>query len=108
MEIFLCIDDFYFVRYTSRHFIVVENIVDNSEQEAQSGVYAALSLAWQLGYTIVLPLLIFGAGGRYLDKRFGSAPFLYKSNKLFLYHKLFLSLITNSDLREFKVKDSAL
>lgn len=51
--------------------------MDNSETREKTLVYVALGLAWQLGYTIVIPLLIFALGGRYLDQRFDSAPLLF-------------------------------
>jgi len=38
--------------------------------------FSALSLAWQLGYTIAVPLVAFALGGRWLDKKLGTTPFL--------------------------------
>ena len=35
-----------------------------------------LSLAWDLGYIIVVPLVVFALGGRLLDKHFGTSPLL--------------------------------
>ncbi len=49
----------------------------SGESKEKTLFYVALGLAWQLGYTIVIPLLIFALGGRYLDKRFDSAPVLF-------------------------------
>lgn len=37
----------------------------------------ALGFAWQLGYTIVMPLLIFGIGGRALDRYFDTSPIMF-------------------------------
>tara|TARA_Y100000031_G_C8117747_1_gene336724 strand:+ start:545 stop:835 length:291 start_codon:yes stop_codon:yes gene_type:complete len=51
--------------------------VDKSEGREKTLMYVALGLAWQLGYTIVIPLLIFALGGRYLDKKFDSSPVLF-------------------------------
>lgn len=36
----------------------------------------ALNLAWELGYTIVIPLVLFALAGRYADKAFGTSPWL--------------------------------
>ena len=38
--------------------------------------WSAVSLAWELGYTIAVPLVIFALGGRFLDKKLGTSPFL--------------------------------
>ena len=40
------------------------------------GLLAALSLAWELGYTIAIPIVIFAFLGRFLDKKFDSSPWL--------------------------------
>jgi F0F1-type ATP synthase assembly protein I len=37
----------------------------------------AAGFALELGYAIAVPLVVFGAAGRYLDGRFGSAPMLF-------------------------------
>ncbi len=37
----------------------------------------ALGYAWQFGYTVVVPLVLFGLGGRWLDDAFGTAPWLF-------------------------------
>lgn len=38
--------------------------------------FSALGLAWELGYTIAVPLVIFALGGRFLDKKLGTSPWL--------------------------------
>jgi hypothetical protein len=38
--------------------------------------FSALSLAWNLGYTIAIPLVVFALAGRWADKKLGTAPFL--------------------------------
>jgi len=38
--------------------------------------YSALGLAWQLGYTIAVPLVALALLGRFLDKKLGTSPFL--------------------------------
>ena len=35
-----------------------------------------MGLAWELGYTIALPLVLFALVGRFLDKTLGTSPFL--------------------------------
>ncbi|PIR50191.1 hypothetical protein COU79_00810 [Candidatus Peregrinibacteria bacterium CG10_big_fil_rev_8_21_14_0_10_54_7] len=39
----------------------------------------SLRLAWNLGYIIAIPVVLFGFGGAYLDKHFGTSPFLVLS-----------------------------
>lgn len=36
----------------------------------------ALNLAWELGYTIAIPIVILGFGGAWLDKKYGTSPAL--------------------------------
>ncbi|PJC36778.1 hypothetical protein CO046_04100 [Candidatus Peregrinibacteria bacterium CG_4_9_14_0_2_um_filter_53_11] len=47
---------------------------------------ALLSLAWELGYLIALPIVILGFGGALLDKKLGTSP-------LFLLLGIALSLV---------------
>ncbi|MFH1098463.1 MAG: AtpZ/AtpI family protein [Candidatus Uhrbacteria bacterium] len=44
------------------------------EQHQRSPVWAALAFAWELGYTIAIPLVVFALLGRFLDRRFGTTP----------------------------------
>ena len=37
-------------------------------------IWQALSLAWELGFMIALPIVAFGMFGKYLDGRWGTAP----------------------------------
>ena len=36
----------------------------------------ALGLAWELGYTVAIPIIIFALGGRMLDTKLGSSPWM--------------------------------
>ncbi len=38
--------------------------------------FSALSLAWELGYTIAAPIVVLALGGRFLDKKLGTAPWM--------------------------------
>lgn len=38
--------------------------------------FSALSLAWELGYTIAVPIVVLALLGRFLDKRMGTSPWL--------------------------------
>ena len=38
--------------------------------------FSALKLAWDLGFTIAIPLVVFALTGRFADKKLGTSPFL--------------------------------
>ena len=38
--------------------------------------WSAVSLAWEMGYSIAIPLVVFALIGRFLDKKFGTSPWL--------------------------------
>ncbi len=38
--------------------------------------WSALGFAWELGYSIAIPLVLFAMGGRYLDKMWGTSPWI--------------------------------
>ncbi|OGL68588.1 hypothetical protein A3B21_00810 [Candidatus Uhrbacteria bacterium RIFCSPLOWO2_01_FULL_47_24] len=42
----------------------------------EGNTWSALSLAWELGYTIAVPIVVFALGGRWLDRRFDTSPWL--------------------------------
>ncbi len=41
-----------------------------------SALLLALRLAWNLGYIIAIPAFLFGFGGAYADKYWGTSPLL--------------------------------
>ena len=61
------------------------------ENRNKEGVWQALSLAWQLGYSIAIPLVLFALGGRLLDKYLNTSPWL-------LLAGIFISLILSTIL----------
>ncbi|MEI8230183.1 MAG: AtpZ/AtpI family protein [Candidatus Peregrinibacteria bacterium] len=38
------------------------------------GLFLSLRLAWNLGYIIALPVVVFGFGGALADKKLGTSP----------------------------------
>lgn len=48
--------------------------------------WSALSFAWELGYSIAIPIVLFTLGGRLLDKKLQTSPWL-------LLVGLFISII---------------
>jgi F0F1-type ATP synthase assembly protein I len=43
-------------------------------QKARSAMWTALGIALELGYLIAIPIIAFGLGGAWLDKKFGTSP----------------------------------
>lgn len=48
----------------------------DEKTKSQSSTWFALSLAWQLGYTIAIPVVVFALLGRFLDKKLDTSPLL--------------------------------
>lgn len=44
------------------------------QEPKQLGYALSLRLAWNLGYIIAIPAVVFGFGGAYLDKSWGTSP----------------------------------
>lgn len=61
-------------------------------------LWTTLNLAWELGYTIAIPIVIFGLGGAWLDKRIGSSP-------AFLLSGIFLSIMISGYAVYRKIKN---
>lgn len=47
-----------------------------NKQNNKNDTWSALGLAWELGYLIVVPLVLFALGGRFLDKKLGTSPWM--------------------------------
>lgn len=58
----------------------------------------ALQLAWNLGYMIVVPILVFGVGGVFLDKKLDSFP-------LFVFIGFILAMTISLGVVYVKTKD---
>jgi len=50
------------------------NKKQQSEQAKKMNWLSTLSLAWELGYTIAIPIVVLGFGGAYADKKLGTTP----------------------------------
>ena len=53
------------------------------ENNKQSDTWSALGFAWNLGYSIAIPLILFALGGRFLDKYMGTSPWFLLGGILF-------------------------
>lgn len=47
--------------------------------------YSAMGVVGELGYLIAIPAFLFGFGGAYLDKYFGTSPWLLLSGFLLAF-----------------------
>jgi F0F1-type ATP synthase assembly protein I len=47
-----------------------------TQNSQKSSFWQALGIAWELGYVIAIPIVVFALGGRMLDKHFNSSPWL--------------------------------
>jgi len=51
--------------------------MDNKpSQNKEDKSFSALSLAWELGYLMAIPLVVLALLGRFLDKTWGTSPWL--------------------------------
>ena len=53
-----------------------------AEAPLQQGFWKALGVAWELVYTIAVPIVVLGLGGRLLDRHFSTSPWLFLTGVL--------------------------
>lgn len=56
-------------------------ITNNSSQ--RNALLQALSYAWEFGYLVAVPLILFAVLGRFLDKKLATGPWLFLAGILF-------------------------
>jgi F0F1-type ATP synthase assembly protein I len=69
----------------------------NQGPVANRSMFQALGLAWELGYTIAIPLVILAFGGRLLDRTLDTSPW-------FLLAGVLLSIVASTWLVYRKTK----
>lgn len=47
------------------------------EKPSRSPLWQALGLAWELGYTIAIPLVLFALAGRWADRVLDTKPWMF-------------------------------
>lgn len=47
---------------------------DQKARSIRQDLMLAVRLAWNFGYIIAIPAVVFGFGGAYLDKQYGTSP----------------------------------
>jgi len=51
--------------------------MENNEKEvSKNETWSALGFAWNLGYSIAVPLVLLALGGRLLDRKLGTSPWM--------------------------------
>jgi len=73
--------------------------------------WSALSLAWELGYSIAIPLVLLALLGRFIDKKFGTSPWFLLIGVIFsliistvLVYKKTIMIMDDSENKEKKEK----
>lgn len=61
------------------NFLIFNKMEDNKKENSS---WSALGFAWELGYSIVIPIVIFALAGRILDKKLDTSPWLLLSGIL--------------------------
>ena len=51
-----------------------KNTSKSSGKKQSQSAWMALKLAWEMGYLIAIPVVLFGMGGAYLDKSLQTMP----------------------------------
>ncbi len=48
----------------------------SAARNESTDLWFAVGLVWELGYVIAIPAFLFGFGGSYLDRMYGTSPLL--------------------------------
>ena len=74
------------------------------EKDQKKDSWSAVGFAWELGYSISIPLVIFTLGGRFLDRKFGTSPWLLLTGlfvsiiiTLYIVYKKTMKIIKNQE-----------
>jgi len=73
-------------------------MANNVNNKDDAKVWTAYELALNLGFMIVIPILVFGIGGVFLDKKFDTFP-------IFVLIGFFLSMVSGLSIVYVKTKD---
>ena len=79
------------------------------EKDQKQDSWSAVGFAWELGYSIAIPLVLFTLGGRLLDKKLGTSPWLLLAGLFFsiiitfyiVYQKL-MTIIKSEESKDKK------
>ncbi len=56
---------------------MTENPSTPAPQRQRGLLLQALAFAWDFGIVVVIPIVVLGIGGRFLDRRMGTEPWLF-------------------------------
>lgn len=68
-----------------------------ADSDSPKAFFHPLAFAWELGYTIAVPIVVLALGGKFLDRYFGTGPIL-------LLVGIFISILLTSFLVYRKAK----
>lgn len=72
--------------------------MDKKETKGEkSAMWLALDVAWELGYIVVIPIVVLGFAGAYADKKFETSP-------LFLFIGIIIAFTVTSIAAYRKIK----
>ena len=84
-----------------------ENSTNKEEKNTSS--WSAVGFAWELGYSIAIPLVLFTLGGRLLDKKLETSPWLLLSGlfisiivTFYIVYQKLMKIIKDQDLQDKK------
>ena len=79
------------------------------ENNKKQNPWSAVSFAWELGYSISIPLVIFTLGGRFLDRKFETSPWLLLTGlfvsiiiTLYIVYQKTMKIIKNQESQDKK------
>lgn len=56
--------------------IYIASMENTEKKTSKNDTWSALSFAWNLGYSIAIPLVLLALGGRFLDRKLGTSPWM--------------------------------
>ncbi|TSD01872.1 MAG: Uncharacterized protein Athens071425_275 [Parcubacteria group bacterium Athens0714_25] len=60
-----------------------EKVNSDKVENKEKNLFSIVSLAWELGYTIAIPLIFFALLGRFLDRKLESSPWMFLAGVVF-------------------------
>lgn len=54
-----------------------KKVNSGQEENKEKNLFSVVSLAWELGYVVAVPLIIFALVGRFLDKKLETSPWIF-------------------------------
>lgn len=63
--------------FSNKHFSILRmNKLQKNKKTGGDNNLSLLSLAWELGYIIAIPIVVLAVGGAMLDRKIGTSPWI--------------------------------